>query len=367
MNRSVILTTTLPIAWSSAAGLKGARGGVHCTDLGYPAGCAGGSKSMRRGQCAGLRGHAHRCLVVLIAWLCLAPAAAQSLAEDQLGKRVIEATALIADYPRVAGLTAEEKRKLVEFTSGNLLFVLGHEAGHALISELGIPVIGREEDGADSFATLLALKNGAAYVDRVLVNAATGWFYSDRRNRQDRVRMVFYDEHGIDLQRAFNIVCLMVGSNPERFSELANESGMPEERQGTCQGDYSNASWSWDKVLEPHRRKPEQPKTEIKTVYGPAEGELAIFKLVASQMQILEAVAGTLEDQYVWRRPITLEMQTCGQPGARWDLTTKAVIICYEIALEFAQLYRSYRKTQAFATIDEDALEATRSFHAAAE
>lgn len=322
---------------------------------------------MRRRQYRGLR-HVRRGLVLLTTWLCLsAPAAAQSPAEEQFGKRVIEATASIADYPRIAGLTAEEKRKLVEFTGGNLLFVLGHEAGHALISELGIPVIGREEDGADSFSTLLALKNGAAYVDRVLVNAATGWFYSERRNRQDRVRMVFYDEHGIDLQRAFNIVCLMVGSDPEKFSELANETGMPEERQGTCQGDYSNASWSWDKVLEPHRRKPGQPKTEIKAIYGPAEGELAIFKQFASQMQILEAVADMLAEPYAWRRPITLEMQTCGEPGARWDLTTKAVIICYEIAQEFAQLYRSYRKTQAFASMDEETWEATRSFRNAAE
>src|SRR5687767_4300521 len=171
-----------------------------------------GESSVRLDQYGGFRGHARCCLVLLTAWLCLpAPAATQSLIEEQIGKRVLETTALIADYPRIAGLTAEEKRKLVEFTSGNLLFVLGHEAGHALISELGIPVIGREEDAADSFSTLLALKNGAAYVDRVLLNAATGWFYSDRRNRQDRVRMVYYDEHGIDLQRAFYIVCLMVG------------------------------------------------------------------------------------------------------------------------------------------------------------
>src|SRR5262245_45087042 len=177
----------------------------------------------------------HSFLALLVALLCLAtPATAQSLIEDELEQRVTETTALIADYPRLAGLSDEEKRKLVEFVTGNLLFVFGHETGHALISELGIPVIGREEDGADSFSTLMALKIGERYADNVLINAATGWFYSDRRNRQDHQKMVFYDEHGIDLQRAYNIVCLMVGANPEKFSALADEARIPDERQGTC-------------------------------------------------------------------------------------------------------------------------------------
>lgn len=280
---------------------------------------------------------------------------------------MLETTALVADFPRLAGLTADEKRKLVEFVTGNLLFVLGHESGHALISELGIPVIGREEDGADSFSTLMALKIGDKYADRVLINAATGWFYSERRNRQDHVKTVFYDEHGIDLQRAYNIVCLMVGGNPEKFGALADQTGMPPERQGTCRGDFSNAEWSWNKVLEPHRRKPGQPKTEMKAVYGPAKGELAIFGEAAKRMKILEVVTEMLSDQYVWRKPISLEMQTCGESGARWDLTAAAVIVCYEIAQEFSFLYRAYRKTQAFALADDETQEATRTFHAAAE
>ena len=317
---------------------------------------------MRRNRCGAV------CTALLITCLGFAiPAAAQSLIEDELEQRVVETTALIADYPRLAGLSDEEKRKLVEFVTGNMLFVFGHESGHAQISELGIPVIGREEDGADSFSTLMALKIGDRYADSVLMNAATGWFYSDRRNRQDHVKMVFYDEHGIDLQRAYNIVCLMVGANPKKFGDLADMAGTPDERQGTCQGDYSNASWSWDKVLKPHLRKPDQPKTEIKVIYGPAEGEAPYLVPFLKHMRILETVAAMLSDKYAWPKPITLQMQKCGEPGARWDLTTKAVIGCYEIVHEFTFLYRAYRKTQAFAMVDDETLEATRTFHAAAE
>jgi len=39
----------------------------------------------------------------------------------------------------------------------------------------------------------------------------------------------------MDLQRAYNIVCLMVGG-ADKLEELANEVKLPEERQETCQG-----------------------------------------------------------------------------------------------------------------------------------
>ena len=38
-----------------------------------------------------------------------------------------------------------------------MLFVVAHEMGHAVISELKLPVLGREEDAADTFAIIAAL------------------------------------------------------------------------------------------------------------------------------------------------------------------------------------------------------------------
>jgi hypothetical protein len=53
-------------------------------------------------------------------------------------------------------------------------------------------------------------------------------------------------------------------------------------------------------------------------------------------------VAEWLSDDFVWKRPISLEMQQCGSPGARWELDTKKVVVCYEIIREFVQLHRNY-------------------------
>src|ERR1041384_2238055 len=194
---------------------------------------------------------------------------------SELEKRVMDIATMFQNDPRYnRGKTPQQIKDGVEFVTGNVLFVLAHETAHALISELGIPVLGREEDAADALATIVALKMGDAFADRVVTNAARGWFLSDQRDKKDGVPNTYYDEHGMDLQRAYYIVCLMVGGKPDKFGGLAEEVKLPEERQGTCQGDYSNASWSWEQVLKPHMRKKEDPKTKITVTYGPA-GEYA--------------------------------------------------------------------------------------------
>jgi hypothetical protein len=176
----------------------------------------------------------------------------------------------------------------------------------------------------------------------VLIEATKGWFYADRRDKREGNKMAFYDEHGIDKQRAYNVVCLMVGSDPEKFKSLADMTKMPEERQATCVSDYSNASWSWDTVLKPHRRAPDQPKTAIGVSYQKGEGRLAVFADAFRHVEMLESVAERASDGFAWRAPFALEMQSCGESNAHWDISVRKIIVCYEIADEFAELYLAY-------------------------
>jgi len=267
--------------------------------------------------------------------------------EAELEKRVMDIVDMFQKDPRYnRAKTPEQIKDSVEFVTGNVLFILAHETGHALISEMGLPVLGKEEDAADSLATIVALKMSSAFADRVVRNAARGWFLSDQRDRKEDSPNPYYDEHGMDVQRAYSIVCLMVGGAPEKFMSLANEVKLPEERQGTCQGDFSNASWSWEQVLKPHMRKPGDPKAEIKVNYTPTK-EYANLSMLGQKLQILETVAAWLSEDFVWKRPITLEMQECdGDPNARWDLATQKVIMCYEMIRDFVQLYRGYGQSE---------------------
>jgi hypothetical protein len=269
-----------------------------------------------------------------------------SKAQADLEQRVLDIATMFQNDPRYnRGKTPQQIKDGVEFVTGNVLFVLGHETAHALISEFGIPVLGREEDAADALATIVALKMANSFADRVVINAARGWFLADQRDRKEGTPATFYDEHGMDLQRAYNIVCLLVGGQPDKFEGLATEVKLPEERQGTCQGDYSNASWSWEQALKPHMRKPDAPQTKIAVNYG-SPGEYATLAELGRKLQILESVAEWLSEDFAWKRPITLEMQQCGSPGARWDLTTKKIVVCYEIIREFVQLHRNYGQAE---------------------
>lgn len=271
-----------------------------------------------------------------------APAAAEQSKREQLEQRLQEVVDMFQKDPRYnRGKSAAQVKDSAEFVTGNVLFVLGHETGHALISEFGLPVLGREEDAADALASIVAIKMASSFADRVVVNAARGWFLSDQRDRMEGVPTAFYDEHGIDVQRAYNIVCFLVGGQPEKFAKLADDARLPPERRRTCRDDFNNASWSWEQVLKPYVRKPGDPKVTIEVAYGPAKDHAALAE-TGKKLLILETVAEWLSEDFAWKNPISLEMQECGSPGARWEFKSKKVIVCYEIIREFVQLYRDY-------------------------
>ena len=205
-----------------------------------------------------------RQLCSLLFFLCLMHAPqvlSQSarLPEPSVFESRIDAAAIVLrdSDPHFKNLPPASVRRLVEFVSGNMIFVLLHELGHAAITQMGLPVLGRMEDAADTFAMLMLLRIGSDFSHRVLVDAAEGWFLAARQDEKNGEEVAFYSEHGLNQQRAYQIVCLMVGSDDEKFKDLAEETKLPEERQASCAGDYSNAVFSWDLLLKPHRRAPD--------------------------------------------------------------------------------------------------------------
>jgi putative metallopeptidase DUF4344 len=206
--------------------------------------------------------------------------------------RLEEAIAAISSRPRVKDVPPAKIRATTEFALGNSLFALLHEMGHGLISDLGLPVLGREEDAAHAFATITMLEMKTEFTHRVLVNAAKSLMFIDRRTREAGDPGLFYDAHGLDPQRAYNIICLMVGSDPDQFDDLAAEVNLPEDRRETCMGDYSNASWSWQKALAPYTRTPEQERTKYQLIYGKAHGPLDSARHLADPTQLYGQRAG---------------------------------------------------------------------------
>jgi Putative metallopeptidase len=266
---------------------------------------------------------------------------ANTPAKQTFAQRVAETErALIEHEPTLHHFAPHERKALIEFVIGNLLFVSTHELGHGVLAEFELPNPAHDEDAADNFAILTTLRVGDSFSDNVLVKAAKGWYLADMRDKHTGEKPEYYDSHGLNLQRAFQIVCMMVGSHPEKFRELADRARMPKDRQASCRSDFTFAAWSWETLLKPHQRAPDQPKQKIELRYGEAKGKLGVYARTFREIKFLETLAEHMGEQYAWPKPFAMEMVECGEVGANWH--SRKLKICYEMAQEFADLYRDY-------------------------
>ena len=153
---------------------------------------------------------------------------------------------LVRDYRRYAP-TDSALEVSVWQTS---LFVFYHEVGHALVDLLDLPVTGREEDAADQLATIVLLEDGVEGRDATLRGAE--WFQLN--SRRSGPRTPFWDEHSLDQQRYFNILCWVYGSDPAAHKALlGREWGLPQDRADRCPAEYDRMSRAWQAMLAPYK------------------------------------------------------------------------------------------------------------------
>lgn len=156
----------------------------------------------------------------------------------------------IASTMARAGLREEE---VASATGSAWLFVLFHEVGHALVDLYDLPVTGREEDAVDDLATLILIDAGAA---DAAIAAAVFWILTDDQAYSDAK---FADEHSLNPQRFYTILCTVYGSDPSAYGDLVDYEYLPHERAQRCPREYEQKASSWGRLLEPWRREPVSP------------------------------------------------------------------------------------------------------------
>jgi len=95
-------------------------------------------------------------------------------------------------------------------------------------------------------------------------------------------------------------------------------------------------------LLQPHVRAADQPKTKIDVAYGDGKGKLEIAAQMGRSIRLLDGVAAQSSELVAWPAPFSLEMQTCGFANAKWYPSLHKITLCYELAEDFAELYRDY-------------------------
>jgi hypothetical protein len=168
--------------------------------------------------------------------------------------RIIVCYEFVAQIARSLVGNVRGERQLHAAVTGTTLFAFFHELGHALRHQLNLAVVGREEDAVDQLATLVLLSAGEVGLHAALTTA--NWFVVGGRSSGRRsMHLAYWDDHSLDQQRFYGIICLIYGSDPERHSALG-ASLSQRSRSARCREHYVQISTAWNRLLAPHVRGP---------------------------------------------------------------------------------------------------------------
>jgi len=232
-------------------------------------------------------------------------------------KHLATALALLA-----APAFADEDR----FVASNTYATFYHELGHALVDILELPIFGQEEDAADVLSAFLISEVWEEeYAVEVAYDAAFGFLGEAEQLSPDEV--AFWGVHGPDLQRYYNLVCIFYGASPEDREDIAEELGLPEERQETCEDEYFQAAKSWGAVLD---RLAESTDT----------GALILRGDDPEQEAILAEEIAWFNEEFSFPQDIPVNLENCDEANAFYDLDTQEITMCSEYPDYYRELYR---------------------------
>ena len=168
---------------------------------------------------------------------------------------------LIDDYYDLFSVKIKGEAKLDEAVSGAMACLFLHEVGHALIDAWDLPITGKEEDAADQLSTLILIEETEAGEQMALDGALSFKLYADFA---DGLEKSYWDEHSLDEQRFYGILCMLYGHDPEAYAYLIKDGTLPPARAELCQEDYVRLKKSWQTLLAPFVKTPPDVTSKIR-------------------------------------------------------------------------------------------------------
>jgi hypothetical protein len=136
---------------------------------------------------------------------------------------------------------------------GAIIDTLLHEAGHAIIDMLEIPVLGREEDAADFFSAYILLQFPAEDAHRLI--QGVGFLMASEAKAalgKPLNARTFANQHGLPAQRYYNLLCMAFGANSLAFADTVVRDSLPSERAEGCVEEYQMLQRAFKKLILPH-------------------------------------------------------------------------------------------------------------------
>lgn len=113
----------------------------------------------------------------------------------------------------------------LEVLLGSTTFVLLHEIGHGMVDLFDLPITGREEDSVDQFAAYVLINSdeeGDTLEERPSRYALLAGYFFERLKPVGTAvsRRHWADVHTFGAQRNIDLFCLVLGSNPDAYSDV---------------------------------------------------------------------------------------------------------------------------------------------------
>ena len=215
------------------------------------------------------------------------------------------------------------------FVEANMLATLYHELGHALIDLQQMPIFGQEEDAADVLSVLLI---NAFYEEEDAValayDTAFGFLGEDEHAKAEGYAPAWWDVHGPNLQRYYNLVCLFYGAAPEEREDVARELGLPDDRAASCPDEFALADASWSSVLDEMTKEAPSDTIHLGRV---TDLDSPVAVLIKAEIELLNkdfALAGNLD----------IHIESCGEANAFYNPEDRSITLCTEYADYLAKL-----------------------------
>ncbi|GLS88122.1 hypothetical protein GCM10010873_30960 [Cypionkella aquatica] len=233
--------------------------------------------------------------------------------------------------PAQTGFDFPADEAAAAFVANEVVATFYHELGHALIDVLQLPVLGKQEDAADHLSVILMNdiweEEAAA---NILASDATAYALLAEQRDAGGAEPVYSDEHSLDMQRYYTVVCLFYGANPEARQGLADDLGLPPERAERCPSEWEEASRSWAQVLE--GATPGGDNVGLEMVAGQQGQPLA--DLIAEEVQ-------AINDRFGLPVPVTVLVADCGEANAFYSRSAQKITICNEYAQNLKEMWEA--------------------------
>lgn len=232
------------------------------------------------------------------------------------------------------------------FVVANTEFTVLHEVGHVLLSEVDLPFLGGEEQASDQLAAVaLLLSNTPGRDPRAplkLLTAAQGWLIEWGLQEAGGRGFEYWDSHPLDLQRYYNLLCLLQGGTGDAAPAMDDQLPLPYQRAWRCDEEYGRAlrSLQWiartQGAAAPARRL-QQPRVGV--VYElPGNAELEPLYRLVRESGVLEQAARVIETHFALSDRIDIVLANiCGET-AYWRADLREIVICYALLERFARL-----------------------------